>query len=99
MSQPSKTRLMTIKERLELDVAVERRIARARSIGMTNADNAIRAAETFRWKRRNPAVTEIFFNRGTSKYFYPGQGRAQQSLFRQVIQFDLPDNEQLKRAA
>ncbi len=105
-------RLMTIKERLELDTAIE--MKRVQLVSLFGDDER-GARETipsalysirWKWKRDNPDVTMIYQWRGTPKdstdpedYYCPGQGAAQQSLFKQVIQFDLPDNEQLKKAA
>ena len=96
---------MTIKERLELDAAIEMKRAQcAARPGLTpgNSDLSI----IWEWKRDNPDVTMIYQWRGTPKgstnpedYFYPGQGAAQQSLFKQVIQFDRPDSEPIRRAA
>ena len=105
--------LMTIKERLGLDAAIERRLADFRIRNVTGGERYFREAwpsfkadEIWQWKQRNPGVTMIYRRCNASEgstspddYFYPGQGRAQQSLFRQVIQFDRPNNEQLKRAA
>ncbi len=99
MSQSPKTRLMTIKERLELDALIDKEIAECRALGMTNADFASRSEITFYWKQNNPGVEEIFFNRGRGEYCYQGMYKPQQSLFKRVIQFDLPDNEQFKKAA
>jgi hypothetical protein len=104
---------MTIKERLELDAAIERKLAEFRILYASCGERYFREAwpswqanEIWQWKQRNPGVTMIDKRSNASEgstspddYFYPGQGRAQQSLFRQVIQFDIPDNEQLKKAA
>ncbi len=103
-------RLMTIKECLELEAVLEAERDRyVRQRGERYAQEIISFALAdirWKWKRDNPGVKMIYQWRGTPKgstnpedYFYPGQGAAQQSLFKRVIQFDLPDNEQLKKAA
>ena len=104
MSQSPKTRLMTIKERLELDAAIEMKRVQLASLFKDGVGAELPIL--WKWKRDNPDVTMIYQWRGTPKgstnpedYFYDGKGAAQQSLFKRVIQFDLPNNEQLKKAA